>query len=69
MTAKTAKARIQELESLLNLMTEYAATHSDGANLRGSFAESSAFEAIAQGGQPLADIIEHCRELLRPEGA
>ena len=62
---KKLQARVAELESLLNLMTEYAATHADGAHMVGSFAEKVTFEDIANNAAALSHIVEHCRKVLR----
>lgn len=61
---KNLQDRVEELESLLNLMTEYAALHTDGASFQGSFLEKTAFNAIAEDAQARDRMVEHCRAVL-----
>lgn len=59
------QARVEELESLLNLMTEYAALHAGGADFQGTFVEKMTFGSIANDENSLICIVEHCRQVLK----
>jgi len=67
MTKSQREARIQELETLLGVMTEYAALNTGNGSeptRRLGVIGAAAFEAIANDPAALSRMVDDCREAL-----